>query len=119
MWKTILNWVRRVHFKMELYFYSLDPAKSKETVKTYRDDESLISKEHKILLMHGGTYEESRIYYDNGKLLSLSQRTVYKKDVEIRYTSWSASGHKKLDFAARNNENLYFIYYPAYYRGGR
>ncbi|MHA2280051.1 MAG: hypothetical protein ACXAC5_04135 [Promethearchaeota archaeon] len=92
---------------------------SEETFKDYHNNGRLYVDRRKAHLINGGLYEESRIYRDSGKLLSLSQNVKYKdsagKDTYIRYTDWSDLGHRRMDFAAHNNQSMYFKYYPAYY----
>jgi len=96
--------------------YSKEPAISEEITKAYHKNGKVYTVNKKYNLRNGGISEEHRIYRDNGKLLSLSQRMEDERDKYIRYTDWSDLGHRRLDFAARNNISLYFKYYPAYYK---
>lgn len=113
---NISNWFYRILVRFLFRQYSKEPAVSEETSKTYHSNGRIYTIRRKIFLKNGGTSEENRVYRDNGKLLSLSQKMTYEKETHIRYTNWSDLGHRRLDFAARNGKLLYLKYHPSYFK---
>ena len=111
VWKTFSE-----KLKLIWLFYSQTREKvSEEISRSYHNNGRLHTDFRVVSLPNGGTYRESRVYFPNGSISCKSQRIKYSGTEYIRFIGWSYRGRRELDFAAHNNESLYFKYYKEYY----